>query len=127
MILVAIAGAWLFIRIVFRAINLVLRLLPRVRRRVRPWLGRQGVRLLPPRRKRISKFVAQSPANDEIIAFNQAQQIERAKQMLVHIGFQVLSAGDLNHAAGDIDVDAVFPTFVGIEAQRRAAGGGRNR
>ena len=45
------------------------------------------------------------------------------KDAALEIGFQVLPAGDLDHASGDVDVDAVFPTFARIESQRRAQRG----
>ena len=40
-----------------------------------------------------------------------------AKMCCLHVGFQVLPAGRLHHAAGPVDVDAVFPALAGFEAQ----------
>jgi hypothetical protein len=43
------AAAWLLIRLGLRLTNALLRIVPRARRRVRPWLRRHRIRLLPPR------------------------------------------------------------------------------
>ena len=47
-----IAGVWLAIRITLHAVNALLRIAPRARRHVRPWLRRRHIRLLPPRWRR---------------------------------------------------------------------------
>ena len=44
---------------------------------------------------------------------------QRREDMLAHIGFQVLAADRLDHAAGPVDVDAVFPALARFERQRR--------
>jgi hypothetical protein len=44
--------AWLALQLVVRVTNVILRLAPRARRRVRPWLHRHRIRLLPPRWRR---------------------------------------------------------------------------
>ncbi len=46
------AAAWLAIRLTLRSTNALLRGVPGVRRRVRPWLRRHHIRLLPPRWRR---------------------------------------------------------------------------
>jgi len=51
-LLAAIGLAWLLHNQLFRLINLLLRTAPRVRRRIRPWLRRHHIHLLPPRRRR---------------------------------------------------------------------------
>jgi hypothetical protein len=50
--LLGILVAWLLFQLTLRVTNLLLRLVPRARRRVRPWLHRHGIRLLPPRWRR---------------------------------------------------------------------------
>lgn len=47
---VVIVGATLYAAVLL--LNLLLRIMPPIRRRVRPWLRRHDVRLLPPRRRR---------------------------------------------------------------------------
>ena len=47
-----VAIVWLLARMSPHAINFMLRLMARTRRRVRPWLRRHGIRLLPPRWRR---------------------------------------------------------------------------
>ena len=44
--------AWLAIQLALRLTNALMCLVPRARRRVRPWLRRRGIRLLPPRWRR---------------------------------------------------------------------------
>ncbi len=46
------AAAWLVLRLVLILTNAFLRIVPRIRRHIRPWLHRRGIRLLPPRRRR---------------------------------------------------------------------------
>jgi hypothetical protein len=48
---VTIVAAWILMWIFLLALNLVISILPRIRRKVRPWLRDHGVNLLPPRRK----------------------------------------------------------------------------
>jgi hypothetical protein len=64
---VAIAAAWILTWLLLQAINMVVRILPKVRRRVRPWMRDHGINLLPPRRK--PRYLASSPrpADDERI------------------------------------------------------------
>jgi hypothetical protein len=50
--LVGTVVAWLTMQLALRVANGVLRLVPRARRRMRPWLRRHGIRLLPPRWRR---------------------------------------------------------------------------
>jgi hypothetical protein len=50
--LFATAAGWLAIRLTLRLANVLLRFVPRARRRVRPWLRRHRIRLLPPRWRR---------------------------------------------------------------------------
>jgi hypothetical protein len=48
----AIAGTWLLSLWALRLMNLIISLMPRVRRKVKPWMKRHGINLLPPRRRR---------------------------------------------------------------------------
>jgi hypothetical protein len=48
----SIVAAWVLTWLFLLATNAVVRILPRARRRVRPWLRQRGINLLPPRRKR---------------------------------------------------------------------------
>jgi hypothetical protein len=50
--LLGVAFFWLLVRLVPRLLNLSLWLIARLRRRIRPWLRRHGIRLLPPRWRR---------------------------------------------------------------------------
>ncbi len=47
-----IAGVWLAIRVMLYLVNALLRIAPRARRHIRPWLRRRHIRLLPPRWRR---------------------------------------------------------------------------
>jgi hypothetical protein len=49
---VAAGVTWLVTRLALKALNLLLRGVPRARRYVRPWLRKKGFKLLPPRRRR---------------------------------------------------------------------------
>src|SRR5688572_9943086 len=42
---------WLVTRLSLRVLNAILRNMPRVRRFIRPWLRKRGIKVLPPRRK----------------------------------------------------------------------------
>lgn len=44
--------AWILGRLTLKALNVLLRFTPAVRRKIRPWLRRKGIHLLPPRRRR---------------------------------------------------------------------------
>ena len=69
----AIAGAWILTWIMLQAINAVVRILPKVRRRVRPWMRDHGINLLPPRRKRRRAASTQRSDDEQILTFNAAQ------------------------------------------------------
>ncbi|MEW6253253.1 MAG: hypothetical protein AB1716_21650 [Planctomycetota bacterium] len=72
----AATAAWLLIRIALHAINGLLRLAPRVRRRIRPWFRRHHVRLLPPRwRRRLPHEHGHGPLRlkDEILKLGRAR------------------------------------------------------
>ena len=51
--LLAIVLTWLVTRISLKILNGLLQLLPKVRRRFRPWLRKKGLKLLPPRRRKL--------------------------------------------------------------------------
>jgi glycosyltransferase 2 family protein len=50
--LVAVSITWIIVRFALRGINLLIRVMPRFRRKIRPWLRRNGILLLPPRYRR---------------------------------------------------------------------------
>jgi len=66
---ITIVGAWVFTWLLLLAINAVVRVLPRVRRRVRPWLRDHGINLLPPRRKPRFQAASQRPDDQNILEF----------------------------------------------------------
>ncbi len=68
-------GAWVFTWLTLLAVNAVVRVLPRVRRRVRPWLRDHGINLLPPRRKRRFQPASQRPDDQNIIEFGPANPL----------------------------------------------------
>jgi hypothetical protein len=70
---IAIAGAWVLTWIVLRAINVVVRILPKIRRRVRPWMREHGINLLPPRRKRRRAASTQRSDDEQILTFNASE------------------------------------------------------
>ncbi len=73
----AIVVAWIFTWIVLLGLNLIIRVLPRTRRHVRPWLRNRGINLLPPRRK-FRGLGKQSPPNDqEILGFGRSSSFRR--------------------------------------------------
>ena len=65
-------------------VNWLLRLVPRIRRKIRPWLRRKGIDLLPPRRRR--RRVAGGPItrdpDEEILAIHERHQ-HRAQRVWV--------------------------------------------
>ena len=61
------AAAWLVIRLTLRLTNAVLGAVPRIRRRLRPWLRRHGVQLLPPRQSRPAPGHKSHRFTDEIL------------------------------------------------------------
>jgi hypothetical protein len=66
------AGAWISLWALLGLVQLFLRIMPRVRRRVRPWLRRHHIRLLPPRwRQRLPHEPGTGPhrLKDEILSF----------------------------------------------------------
>lgn len=64
--------AWLAVHLSLRLINLLAHVMPRIRRRMRPWLRRHRIRLLPPRwRRRLPHDRARGPLRlrEEILSF----------------------------------------------------------
>lgn len=58
---------WLLARVMLRSTNVILRIMARTRRKVRPWMRRHGIDLLPPRRRkrhRHSRHAPTSPPSD---------------------------------------------------------------
>jgi uncharacterized membrane protein YbhN (UPF0104 family) len=81
----AVATTWIITRWALRGINLLIAWMPLVRRKVRPWLRRHGINLLPPRylkrRGPRPSVSAESGAeiNDEILEIHE-RHLARAKQ-----------------------------------------------
>lgn len=66
------ALCWTVLRLVPGAINLLLPLVPRVRRKIRPWMRQHGIHLLPPRhRHRVGPPHTAHKPYDEIIEFTE--------------------------------------------------------
>src|SRR5262249_45685957 len=66
--LIAILFTWLVTRLSLKILDLLLRLLPRFRRKFRPWLRKRGLVLLPPRhRKTPDQPLDQPLPPDEIL------------------------------------------------------------
>ena len=63
----AIAGSWLLMLLFLLGLNAVLKILPHIRRKVRPWLRDHGVNLLPPRRKQRYIGGHETPPDDQDI------------------------------------------------------------
>src|SRR5688572_8550695 len=63
LIILAVSLTWLMTRLSLKMLNGLLRLLPRIRRKFRPWMKRRGLHLLPPRRKSSEE----PPPQDEIL------------------------------------------------------------
>ncbi|MGA2585285.1 MAG: hypothetical protein ABSG31_18600 [Tepidisphaeraceae bacterium] len=76
--LLAIGGSWLAVFWLPRGANLVIGFLPRIRRKVRPWLKKHGINLLPPRRMRRSRYSPTPPHNEEILQID-PHQMDRAR------------------------------------------------
>jgi hypothetical protein len=77
---VAIGGAWLLTLVMLLAINVVLKFLPKTRRRVRPWLRRHGINLLPPRRKSRNLARPQLPDEQQIVEFDRDNIFRRDRE-----------------------------------------------
>ena len=73
----AIGAAWVLTWITLQAINGVLRILPRVRRRVRPWMRDHGINLLPPRRKRRHVVAFERTDDERILTIDPGQAFHR--------------------------------------------------
>ena len=75
---IAIGAAWILTWIFLRAVNLIVRFLPKVRRHVRPWLRDHGINLLPPRRKQRRRAASTQRSDDEqILTFDAAHVLGR--------------------------------------------------
>lgn len=77
---IAIGGAWVLTWIMLRLINLVVSVLPRVRRRVRPWMRDHGINLLPPRRKRRYLISSQRSDDERILTINPTHALHRDRE-----------------------------------------------
>ena len=73
--LLAFLVTWLVMRLMLQVANFILRKIPKVRRIMRPWLRKYGIRLLPSRRKRVMPqqgLVPPTPLSEEIIEFDES-------------------------------------------------------
>ncbi len=66
----AIALSWIGIIGLLALTNLFVHLLPRVRRRIRPWLKRKGINLLPPRHKARRRTMSPQEPSESILEIN---------------------------------------------------------
>jgi hypothetical protein len=67
----AIVASWFLTLLAVLLLNAIIRILPHVRRKVRPWLRDHGVNLLPPRRKpRSHTSPPQPPDDQQIVEFS---------------------------------------------------------
>ena len=70
-VVLAFFSTWLATRLGLWVVNLILLNLPRLRRKIRPWLRRQGINLLPPRRREPTGAPATGAAEDEILEIHE--------------------------------------------------------
>ena len=77
--LVAVSIVWILVRLAVRGMNLLIRIMPRLRRKIRPWLRRKGILLLPPRyRRRPLRDTTEGEVNDGILQIHERHR-QRAK------------------------------------------------
>lgn len=70
--LLALVVTWLVMRLGLQVMNWALQAMPQIRRRMRPWLRKKGIHLLPPRRKRAAAAGAKPASeSDEILEFHE--------------------------------------------------------
>src|SRR5262249_24213055 len=91
--------SWLIVKLALVGLNVLVHYTPAVRRRVRPWMRRRGIDLLPPRRKR--RMVGQGNDPDEILRFH-----ERHRQRLA--AFWTKSKSTIKRTAGLIFAICIF-------------------
>ena len=75
--LAAIGASWLATFGFLWVVNLVIRFLPHVRRRTRPWMRRHGMKLLPARKKRRTSTSPASPPSQEILQINVPKPVRK--------------------------------------------------
>ena len=82
----SVALLWIVIHQLLRLGNLLVHGLPMVRRKMRPWLRRRGIHLLPPRRKRRRHLqqLLESAEEDEIIKIHQ-RHYDRLGRVWAHV------------------------------------------
>jgi hypothetical protein len=68
-IILSVLVVWLMTRLSLKMLNGLLRLLPKFRRKFRPWLRKKGFNLLPPRRRATAEMPQN--ADDEILEIDQ--------------------------------------------------------
>jgi hypothetical protein len=84
--LFALGVTWLVMRLALHVLNYILRGMPILRRRLRPWMRRRGIRLLPSRRKKgTTADGMQQPTDEEILHID-----ERHHQRMRVVGASLL-------------------------------------
>ncbi len=68
MALVVLSIMWVGTRAALRGLNVVIRFMPKLRRKVRPWLSRHGILLLPPRYSRRERLLSENVDKDSVPA-----------------------------------------------------------
>jgi hypothetical protein len=75
----AIVASWFLTLLAVLLMNAVLKILPRIRRKVRPWLRDHGINLLPPRRKRRNPTSPPQPPDDQqIVEFSHPHLLRKS-------------------------------------------------
>jgi hypothetical protein len=73
----AIAATWIATLGFLWVVNLIIHLLPAMRRRVRPWMRRHGMKLLPPRKKGRTSASPAARQSQEILQINVPKPVRK--------------------------------------------------
>jgi glycosyltransferase 2 family protein len=96
--IVGVVTTWIMMGLALRLVNLLLKGMPLLRRRIRPWLRRKGLHLLPPRYKRRDRRLAgamqQAAPEDEILEIHERhhRRLWAAWTLAKHWGRRMLAA-----------------------------------
>jgi hypothetical protein len=78
---VAMVATWIVSWLFLLVVNLVLKLISRMRRRIRPWLRRHGIKLLRLRKKRRARSAREASLEQQIIEIDsKAKDVKRVKK-----------------------------------------------
>lgn len=73
--MIALAATWLVMRLALQVVNYILRGMPTIRRRIRPWLRKRGLRILPSRHKLgAAEGETASDMDEEIVQLDERHQ-----------------------------------------------------